>query len=149
MLHPKHSSLFSLPLLLFIHYFHPSESAILQSLNSDDVDGATWTLQNTNLSISILAHVPGSAHLDLLAQGVIEEPYVGLNVDNYRWIKDEEYWMWSGTFIPSAGILSSDEIQFVAEGIDTVATIHLNGISILNTSNAFITKTLLILTRLG
>jgi hypothetical protein len=141
MLHPKHhSSLFSLQLFLFIHYFHPSESAILQSLNSDDVDGAKWILQNKNLSISIPALVPGSAHLDLLAQDIIEEPYVGLNVDNYRWIKDEEYWTWLGTFTPNAGILSSEEIQFVAEGIDTVATIHLNEISILNTSNAFITN---------
>jgi len=118
------------------HFFILSESAILQSLNSDG--DAKWILQNKNLSISIPATIPGSAHLDLLNQGIIQEPYVNVNVDELSWIKDEEYWTWTGTFTPSSALLSSDAIQFVADGIDTVAQVFLNGNSILNTSDSFI-----------
>ncbi len=43
-----------------------------------ELDGAGWTLQNENETISVSAVVPGSFHLDLARAGIIGDVFYSL-----------------------------------------------------------------------
>jgi hypothetical protein len=128
------TSIYLTILLCIIQY---TRAEVIQSLTSID-GGINWIVINSNKSISIPAIVPGSIHLDLLNAGIIEEPYVSMNVDLLSWIKNESYWIWRANFIPTIDLLSADQIQLIVEGIDTIAQVYLNGYNLFNSSNSFI-----------
>jgi beta-mannosidase len=72
----------------------------------------------------IPATVPGSIHLDLLAAGLIPDPYLGLNEGRLGWIgrcgwRYEADVDWPGT--------AAERVELVADGLDTIAAIELNG----------------------
>lgn len=48
--------------------------------------GNDWTVSNPELNVSVPAHLPSQAHLDLYANQVIGDPYYGLNDFNLRWV---------------------------------------------------------------
>jgi beta-mannosidase len=49
-----------------------------------DLSKLSWTLKNQNGSIVIPALVPSQVHLALLKAGIITEPLLGINGDNWR-----------------------------------------------------------------
>ncbi len=55
-----------------------------------DLNGDDWWLQGQDGS-RYRAKVPGQVHLDLLASGVIGNPYYGWEVDNQRWVAEAEW----------------------------------------------------------
>ena len=95
---------------------------------------AGWTLRNvTNLGVleavdgrDVPATVPGCVHTDLLDAGLIPDPYYAQNELALQWIGENE-WRYACTFEVSADLLSHDHLELVCEGLDTVATVHLNG----------------------
>ncbi|MEV4619469.1 glycoside hydrolase family 2 protein [Asanoa sp. NPDC049573] len=105
------------------------------------LDGA-WTLQAgagpvpaelaDALRAGVPATVPGVVHTDLLAAGLIPDPYDGANEPALAWIgwTDWEYRR-SFTFEPTG----QDRHDLVAEGLDTIATIWLNGVEVARTAN--------------
>jgi beta-mannosidase len=71
------------------------------------------------------ATVPGHVHLDLLANGVIQDPFHRLGELGCRWV-DEADWAYRTTFHWSPDLaLPRRVLQF--EGLDTVCTVYLNG----------------------
>ncbi|MDX3660034.1 glycoside hydrolase family 2 protein [Streptomyces sp. ID05-26A] len=71
------------------------------------------------------AQVPGSTHLDLMAADLIPDPYLDSNEAELTWSHRVD-WQYSTTFqaqAPQAG----ERVELVFDGIDTVATIELNG----------------------
>ncbi|GMH86306.1 hypothetical protein TL16_g10498 [Triparma laevis f. inornata] len=96
-------------------------------------------LRNANSSLSLPASVPSVVHLDLLAAGIILEPYVGYGELNLTWVHLEEHWVYSTQFeVPphaltkvdtfgTGGVPSPKAALLPFEGIDTVADIVLNG----------------------
>jgi beta-mannosidase len=81
---------------------------------------------------SIPAAVPGCIHLDLLAAGLIGEPFDADNESLQQWIGDT-VWRFSRTFEWS----DDDEARhdLVALGLDTLATVELNGTVVAQTAN--------------
>jgi beta-mannosidase len=81
---------------------------------------------------NIPATVPGTVHTDLLAAGLIPDPYLDLNERDLQWIgeTDVEY---SVQFDFDHG--GHDRIDLVCEGLDTVADLSLNGAEIGSTRN--------------
>jgi len=80
----------------------------------------------------IPAEVPGSATTDLLAAGLIEDPYLDDNERLQAWIgvTDFEYSLsldWTDE--------QADRVDLAFDGLDTVAEVRLNGTSILETRN--------------
>lgn len=128
-------SLTARAVLIIAHLFTATYSVVLQSLSSPS---ASWTVRNFNGSIALPATVPGVIHLDLLSAGMIGEPYAGLNVDSQAWVKNEAAWVWSCNFVPSAALLASPRVELVAEGVDSVATISLNGNALWAQDDAFV-----------
>lgn len=108
------------------HKSAPSPSFYRQDLGSARV--SSWTLTNSNGSISgIPAVVPGNVYSDLLSGGIlVGDPYYRANEALFQWVAYDD-WSWSCTFDLDAGLDSFDSIELESLGIDTIATIHLNG----------------------
>jgi len=97
----------------------------------------TWKVSNSNNSIVVSALVPGNVHMDLLRAGIItEDPYYRYNDVLYRWIGLDS-WTYSRSFEVSKPVSTSKKLLLVCEGLDTVATITINGQVIGTTENMF------------
>ena len=81
------------------------------------------------------AAVPGVVHLDLLAAGLIPDPYLDENESSLSWIGLLD-WTYQLTFEVGAQKLeSSQRHDLVFEGLDTVASVRLNDVLILDAQN--------------
>nr|WP_245674771.1 glycoside hydrolase family 2 protein [Herbidospora cretacea] len=78
------------------------------------------------------AVVPGCVHTDLLAAGLIPDPYLDDNEVRLGWI-GRTTWAYETTFPWSAD--QHDNTDLVCDGLDTVATLLLNGVEIARTAN--------------
>ncbi|WP_253259366.1 glycoside hydrolase family 2 protein [Subtercola boreus] len=78
------------------------------------------------------AVVPGSIHTDLMAAGLIDDPYLDDNERLLAWIGSCD-WRYSTTFSFSDD--GHDRTQLVFEGVDTIASIELNGHAVADTKN--------------
>ena len=86
---------------------------------------------------AIPATVPGTVHTDLLAAAAIVDPYLDRNEQLVQWIgrTDWQYrtsFDWHADGPDSAG---HDRVELVCEGLDTVATVTLNGVELGTTRN--------------
>ncbi len=72
------------------------------------------------------AAVPGCVHTDLLRHGAIEDPYVERNEIDAQWIGLTD-WSYQSTFTADAALFDRDRIELVCDGLDTIATVSLNG----------------------
>ena len=72
---------------MLMYAFFSHLSAITLGREALDLSGDGWTLTSLDpLNVSVPAHLPSQAHLDLYAAQVIGDPYHGLNDFNLRWI---------------------------------------------------------------
>lgn len=81
---------------------------------------------------AIPASVPGCVHTDLLAQGLIPDPYLDDNELGTAWIGRTD-WTYETAFDWTPG--PDRRLDLVCAGLDTVATITLNGTEIGRTAN--------------
>jgi len=95
-----------------------------------------WTAQNANRTVSVPAQVPGEIHTDLWRAGKIADPYYRFNDVAYAWIPQDS-WSFTKTFTADSSLASSKHVSLVATGLDTVATVFLNGQTIGKTDNQF------------
>ncbi|UFU05470.1 glycoside hydrolase family 2 protein [Ruania halotolerans] len=79
------------------------------------------------------ATVPGSVHTDLLDAGLIPDPYLGENESALTWMHRAD-WVYETSFAAEP-LDVGDRAALVFEGLDTVATITLNGTVIGQTEN--------------
>lgn len=73
------------------------------------------------------ASVPGCVHTDLLALGLIPDPYLDRNEDLLRWIGRAD-WQYETTFDADPDVLARPVQELVFDGIDTIAEVFLNGV---------------------
>lgn len=98
-----------------------SSNQIQLSLNGQ------WKVANSNGSVTIPATIPGGIYTDLMKSGVIGDPYYRDNDVLYRWVGRDK-WTFKRTFTVSAEMLSKKRIILVSHGLDTVATVNVNGL---------------------
>ena len=79
---------------------------------------------------------PTNVHLDLLHHKLIPDPYIGKNELDVQWI-GETVWVYKTTFA-SPDVPSTGKAVLAFDGLDTFATVVLNGETILETDNMFI-----------
>ena len=95
-----------------------------------------WRLSQANQKKTITAQVPGCVHTDLLAAGKIDDPYYRDNENRLKWIGDTG-WKYFRKFDVPAELLSCDSVLLSCEGLDTLATIRVNGKRVAKTNNMF------------
>ncbi|MFO1475622.1 MAG: glycoside hydrolase family 2 protein [Verrucomicrobiota bacterium] len=82
------------------------------------------------------AEVPGCVHTDLLRNGLIPDPFYGANEAGLQWIGQKD-WIYRTRFEVAPGALDAEHLDLVFRGLDTYATVTLNGRRILETDNMF------------
>ncbi len=89
-----------------------------------------------------VAQFPTNIHLDLIANNIIPDPFIGKNENDVQWI-GEVPWVYKTTF-PSPLLSEKDRATVKAviafDGLDTYASVVLNGKEILKTESMFIPK---------
>ena len=99
-----------------------------------DLNGE-WAARGTRFAPDgLAARVPGCIHEDLLRQGLIEDPFFRDNEKKVQWVGWEDR-TFSRQFEVDASLLSEACVELVCEGIDTMATISINGIVVGKTEN--------------
>ncbi|KAI9172216.1 Beta-mannosidase B [Paramyrothecium foliicola] len=83
-----------------------------------------------------VSQFPTHVHLDLLHHKLIPDPYIGKNELDVQWI-GEKAWVYRTTF-PSPPIDHGANAVLAFDGLDTFATVVLNGKTILETDNMFV-----------
>jgi beta-mannosidase len=92
-----------------------------------------WTVEPGVVSVApepvvsagaIPATVPGSVHTDLLAAGLIEDPYLDNNESLQTWIGASDWTYRRRIESPQDG---SERCELVFDGLDTVAAIAIGG----------------------
>lgn len=71
------------------------------------------------------AAVPGDIHLDLMKAGFIPDPFFADNYDHCLWMEDKEWWYETNLTAPE--MKPGQSLFLVFEGLDTLATVYLNG----------------------
>jgi beta-mannosidase len=84
----------------------------------------------------IPATVPGCVHTDLLAAGKISDPFYRDNEDAIQWVGKSD-WTYKRSFDVSGDVLKNDRVLLRCEGLDTLATIKINGQQIGEANNMF------------
>ena len=82
------------------------------------------------------AAVPGCVHTDLLKNGLIEDPFYRDNEKRLQWIGKTD-WEYETTFRVAPELLARRHVELVFEGLDTYATVTLNGAPLLSADNMF------------
>lgn len=82
------------------------------------------------------ATVPGTVHTDLLANKLIPDPFFADNEKRLQWV-DTCDWIYKTTFSLEKEIIDNRYTELTFEGLDTYATVYLNGKIILQANNMF------------
>ncbi len=81
-------------------------------------------------------HVPGCVHTDLMAQGLIPDPFAADNERRVQWVAECD-WEYRRKFVPDPETLAEEQVSLVCDGLDTLATVFLNGHKLLQADNMF------------
>lgn len=101
---------------------HPAGSVDARSANgSVQVDNAT---------------VPGTAHVHLMAAGLLDDPYYRFNEREYQWVAMET-WTYE-TLVTLPRDTDSSKAMLVFETLDGVARVTVNGEQLATTANSFV-----------
>ena len=98
---------------------------------------APWRFRDCSGAAWLPATVPGCVHTDLLRAEAIPDPFWATNEAGLQWI-DERAWEYAAEFEVSAEFLAEETVDLVADGLDTLATVRLNGRVVARTENMFI-----------
>ncbi|MDR3250165.1 MAG: glycoside hydrolase family 2 protein [Tannerella sp.] len=95
-----------------------------------------WTFKQARGNNAYPATVPGVIHTDLLANGLIEDPFFRLNERGVQWV-DKEDWIYQTAVTVAPEVFNKENIELHFKGLDTYADVFLNDSLILKTNNMF------------
>lgn len=101
-----------------------------------DLGQLSWTVHQWGKNEKLKATVPGTIHTDLLANHRIPDPFLQSNENEVQWIEHED-WVYETEFELTKSELQKEHIELVFEGLDTYASVFLNGQSLLDADNMF------------
>lgn len=98
-----------------------------------------WEFQQANKTDTnewLPATVPGCVHTDLLTNEQIPDPYYRDNEHQVMWVGETD-WIYRRDFAVDPDLLQHQHILLRCEGLDTLATIWLNGAEVGRPNNQF------------
>jgi len=85
------------------------------------------------------ASVPGTVHTDLMAAGKIPDPFFRMQELDVQWVEEED-WVYRRDVLVGRELLRERVIELVAGGLDTLATLKVNGKIAGTSANMFIAQ---------
>jgi beta-mannosidase len=82
------------------------------------------------------ATVPGSVQTDLMAAKLLADPWVGEGERAAQWVGLSD-WQYRNVFTLDAATLARRDVDLVFDGLDTFATVRVNGTELLAAANMF------------
>lgn len=82
------------------------------------------------------AQVPGTVQTDLIAAGVVPDPFYRDNEAKIQWAGLSD-WQYQTRFKADAALLAREHVELVFDGLDTYAEVYLNGKKLLAADNMF------------
>jgi beta-mannosidase len=84
------------------------------------------------------AAVPGDVHTSLVRAGRIQPPFYNMNIETCQWVEEREWWYRTTFRLPQGK--RGDAVRYLLrfDGLDTFATVYLNGIEVGCHANMFI-----------
>ena len=116
--------------LIFICYSVSAQTSY-RNLSTEN-----WTFNKQNEAKKYKATIPGTVHTDLFQNQLIPDPFFGANEKQLQWIENEN-WEYETHFTLSESELKNQNIDLEFEGLDTYATVFLNGKAVLEANNMF------------
>ena len=98
--------------------------------------GGSWRVRKAGALAWLPATVPGCIHTDLLVAGKIKDPFVRDVERQVQWVGEAD-WVYARSFDVPRETLAHDRVLLRCEGLDTLATIVLNGRVLARTDNMF------------
>ena len=95
-----------------------------------------WVFRAEKETAWMPATVPGCNYLDLMANGVIDDPFVGKNAEKLSWVYETD-WVYRCTFSVDDAFLQHARILLHADCLDTYAIVELNGQQVGTSENAY------------
>ena len=95
-----------------------------------------WQVARAGTDDWLPAQVPGCIHTDLLAAGKIADPFYRDNEKSVQWVGETD-WVYRRTFTVDPDLLGHQQVLLRCEGLDTLATLRLNGHELGKTDNMF------------
>lgn len=95
-----------------------------------------WQFKQADKTEWLPAQVPGTVHTDLLANGLIEDPFYRMNEKDQQWIERKD-WEYQTIFTVGSDIITKDKIVLDFQGLDTYADVYVNDSLIMEANNMF------------
>ncbi len=95
-----------------------------------------WKFRQVGTEDWLPASVPGGVHTDLLVAGCIPDPFVGDNEKSVQWVAEAD-WEYRHRFTASPELFHQAHVWLVCDGLDTLATVSLNGSELGRAENMF------------
>lgn len=95
-----------------------------------------WQFRKVGDKLYKEATVPGCNYLDLMANGDIPDPFIGLNEKDVYWV-GETNWEYKKTFKITEEELNCDDILLTCEMLDTICDVFVNNMLAFSGRNCF------------
>lgn len=121
---------------IFVFLFCLNCFLIFGQTSYRNLSSENWTFNKQNETKKHKATIPGTVHTDLFQNQLIPDPFFGNNEKQLQWIENEN-WEYETHFTLSESELKNQNIDLEFEGLDTYATVYLNGKVVLEADNMF------------
>src|SRR5262245_46898723 len=98
------------------------------------LDRADWKFRRADETAWHSSTLPGCVSADRHRLGVVPDPFHGVNEHALRWIEEVD-WVYAAEFTADADLENHEHLDLVCGGLDTVATVTLNGHEVARTDN--------------
>lgn len=122
-------------LLIYVFILINIHNSLSASKTANNIH-TNWQFKSTTDTVWMQAQIPGCVHTDLINNNCIPDPFFRLNEHDLQWI-DKKDWEYKCEFKVDPLLLQKDAISLIFRGLDTYATVYLNGNLLLKTDNMF------------
>jgi beta-mannosidase len=95
-----------------------------------------WEFRKIGDASWLPATVPGCVHTDLMAAGIIPDPFHADNEEGAAWVAEAD-WEYRRSFEADAALVAEERVELRCEGLDTLAELSINGVWLGNADNMF------------